>query len=89
MRLEERDTARRPASEPLCADCGCQGEQHDCLSEAGECLNTRCPTQCQRYRPVPALTATRREQVAMARCIVAAFPTDLYGTDTFRLGGAR
>lgn len=46
-------------SEPPCADCGCQAEQHCCLSEAGECLNTRCPTNCQRYVRMEVVGATR------------------------------
>ena len=44
--------------EPRC-ECGCIAQHHDCLSEAGECLNTRCPEDCTRYRPVQPVGATK------------------------------
>jgi hypothetical protein len=48
---------RRESMGPAC-QCGCGIEQHDCLSEDGECLSTRCPQQCTRYRAQAPASAT-------------------------------
>lgn len=41
--------------EPMC-ECGHVGEEHDCIGETSDCLNTRC--LCREYRPQALAGAT-------------------------------